>query len=153
MNFYSHIPCGMWLTLLAVSPFLMYFYSHIPCGMWLGYSMFISFRLNFYSHIPCGMWLCLLLPNIGTIGFLLTHPLWDVTAACSCVNPSKSISTHTSLVGCDDTYCNIQISPCISTHTSLVGCDTGRPFLEVFEYISTHTSLVGCDWLAALDEF
>ena len=33
-DFYSHIPCGMWLTAVNLFPLLSYFYSHIPCGMW-----------------------------------------------------------------------------------------------------------------------
>ena len=124
MNFYSHIPCGMWLTLLAVSPFLMYFYSHIPCGMWLLCFRSILCHLHFYSHIPCGMWplrhvQSFAPPSISThtslVGcdgvlplhswaeskFLLTHPLWDVTNNLGAVLAPLAISTHTSLVGCD----------------------------------------------------
>ena len=80
MNFYSHIPCGMWpspelyvvasetfllthpvwdVTLHPVCPYIAarYFYSHIPCGMWRPFpSIAIAPVVNFYSHIPCGMW-------------------------------------------------------------------------------------------------
>ena len=35
-------------------------------------------------------------------GFLLTHPVWDVTINTVYINKSKNqISTHTSRVGCD----------------------------------------------------
>ena len=34
-NFYSHIPCGMWLENAYILYKQWYFYSHIPCGMWL----------------------------------------------------------------------------------------------------------------------
>ena len=102
INFYSHIPCGMWhrterqgcsdkdisthtsrvgcddrLVLLDLCFF--YFYSHIPCGMWRYLSPVVMVRKNFYSHIPCGMW-------------LRAHVLCVLTA----------ISTHTSRVGCDE---------------------------------------------------
>ena len=55
------------------------FYSHIPCGMWLSRKYQAPFRKHFYSHIPCGMW-----PDCDTsawcpFSFLLTHPVWDVT--------------------------------------------------------------------------
>ena len=33
--------------------------------------------------------------------FLLTHPVWDVTAATEKYSNRKPISTHTSRVGCD----------------------------------------------------
>ena len=79
IDFYSHIPCGMWLVLLAPLcsfwGFLLthpvwdvtlcgsgrllckgYFYSHIPCGMWRIKALIEFGNVNFYSHIPCGMW-------------------------------------------------------------------------------------------------
>ena len=34
MNFYSHIPCGMWPVRRTYRSEGKYFYSHIPCGMW-----------------------------------------------------------------------------------------------------------------------
>ena len=56
------------------------FYSHIPCGMWLNYCRFdgISFRISTHtSRVGCD------LPAPGGSGrvnkFLLTHPVWDVT--------------------------------------------------------------------------
>ena len=33
-DFYSHIPCGMWLRQTVLQPRHLHFYSHIPCGMW-----------------------------------------------------------------------------------------------------------------------
>ena len=60
-NFYSHIPCGMWQIWLADCYWLWYFYSHIPCGMWQSWTK---------NHIAATQ-------------FLLTHPVWDVTAIYS----------------------------------------------------------------------
>ena len=102
-HFYSHIPCGMWLSYIwsikitkIISThtsrvgcdynhrvFLSAyenFYSHIPCGMWRtgNGDMFIEMT-NFYSHIPCGMW-----------------RRW-----CQMLRFEVQISTHTSRVGCD----------------------------------------------------
>ena len=55
------------------------------------------------------------------------------------------ISTHTSLVGCDNRFYVFFCLIRISTHTSLVGCDYKfLGYVEVSD-ISTHTSLVGCD--------
>ena len=78
-NFYSHIPCGMWLALPNLHNLLLHFYSHIPCGMWLAVYFVVAPIFNFYSHIPCGMWR--LFPAIYRY--------------------QRKISTHTSRVGCD----------------------------------------------------
>ena len=56
-NFYSHIPCGMWPGNLNTSSSEFNFYSHIPCGMWQNTGWKIKCDKYFYSHIPCGMWL------------------------------------------------------------------------------------------------
>ena len=79
INFYSHIPCGMWpdssRLIAPAEAFLLthpvwdvtrcgklqrireiYFYSHIPCGMWLSVPCSWWRKAHFYSHIPCGMW-------------------------------------------------------------------------------------------------
>ena len=57
-------------------------------------------------------------------GFLLTHPVWDVTINTVYINKSKNqISTHTSRVGCDFVFCSFISATVISTHTSRVGCD------------------------------
>ena len=42
----------------------MNFYSHIPCGMWLPARLQPSLERNFYSHIPCGMWLDKIIQDI-----------------------------------------------------------------------------------------
>ena len=94
MNFYSHIPCGMWRrnpdsTRIIIKLFLLThpvwdvtqisccehkwyanFYSHIPCGMWLQRLRPTSTQTqNFYSHIPCGMWLADTVSNDGDFNF------------------------------------------------------------------------------------
>ncbi len=61
-------------------------------------------------------------------GFLLTHPVWDVTINTVYINKSKNqISTHTSRVGCDPGKCYNGRIFNISTHTSRVGCDSTAP--------------------------
>ena len=77
--------------------------------------------------------------------FLLTHPVWDVTQWMDALRAGRAISTHTSRVGCDQTYLRCLCLMLISTHTSRVGCDT-EPYSTVQAVaISTHTSRVGCD--------
>ena len=59
------------------------FYSHIPCGMWPEQDKKASYNAkDFYSHIPCGMWRRLENGIAVNIVFLLTHPVWDVTLCC-----------------------------------------------------------------------
>ena len=103
MNFYSHIPCGMWLLFPSKPTLTAYFYSHIPCGMWpCARRSRIGCIGNFYSHIPCGMW----------------------PSKCTFICASIIISTHTSRVGCDRMATARRTKKCvISTHTSRVGCD------------------------------
>ena len=124
LNFYSHIPCGMWLKIQPHCTRSIHFYSHIPCGMWLGIVLTIyRYPHYFYSHIPCGMWhrhlkfsstyyqfllthpvwdVTWLFPNnVHQIWFLLTHPVWDVTLLRTQNTLILIISTHTSRVGCD----------------------------------------------------
>ena len=102
-HFYSHIPCGMWLSYIwsikitkIISThtsrvgcdrytdwseiLVINFYSHIPCGMWRNRSFLFHYLLYFYSHIPCGMWRTCGFTLSEYIRFLLTHPVWDVTA-------------------------------------------------------------------------
>ena len=83
VDFYSHIPCGMWpqsaLWMYAINNF----YSHIPCGMWRRRAFPPkTYRIHFYSHIPCGMWRSSVAPVGTEKKFLLTHPVWDVTYPC-----------------------------------------------------------------------
>ena len=132
--------------MFTFSILLFHFYSHIPCGMWLSYIWSIkitkiisthtsrvgcdaeplpqSDRLyNFYSHIPCGMWRLWEEPVESNTRFLLTHPVWDVTLCRMSLACIYNISTHTSRVGCDYTPDIICCIDGISTHTSRVGCD------------------------------
>ena len=55
--------------------------------------------------------------------FLLTHPVWDVTITHRTDLENLTISTHTSRVGCDGEGEAIPFTQFISTHTSRVGCD------------------------------
>ena len=145
-NFYSHIPCGMWLvyrktgTLQLISTHT----SRVGCDIITASRSAQTY--NFYSHIPCGMWqipsrkyqasLLFLLthpvwdvtydpghPNLFR-AFLLTHPVWDVTSFSKTSYVRISISTHTSRVGCDGTVRRQFFTKKISTHTSRVGCDS-----------------------------
>ena len=145
------------------------FYSHIPCGMWLFVQPTYKEIKNFYSHIPCGMWQGSFVLDPSARSFLLTHPVWDVTLWQVCCLAIGKISTHTSRVGCDllQELKNLQ-KVIISTHTSRVGCDqeqhlpsialskfllthpvwdvTEEQYNELMDVnISTHTSRVGCD--------
>ena len=84
LNFYSHIPCGMWLTVG-------------PCGC--------CGRPYFYSHIPCGMWHTPSIPELNKKIEISTH-----TSRVGCDHHRlqcfryAQISTHTSRVGCDDLH-------------------------------------------------
>ena len=103
LNFYSHIPCGMWpeqksvrmdgdsisthtsrvgcdeIPWVAVTR-ILHFYSHIPCGMWPALPpVRQTVIFYFYSHIPCGMWRFRAVAGYYEVQFLLTHPVWDVT--------------------------------------------------------------------------
>ena len=117
--------------------------------MWHGlFYLHFCIVVNFYSHIPCGMW----------------------RKAALELYYDKTISTHTSRVGCDTVeQWHQYITGGISTHTSRVGCDyfsnhpSDRFFLYFYSHIpcgmwlvrpnfkpiiipiSTHTSRVGCD--------
>ena len=77
------------------------FYSHIPCGMWLNFSSFKLAMIRFLLTHP--LWDVTVINVKGTLkySFLLTHPLWDVTQTRKTVAFCIPISTHTSLVGCD----------------------------------------------------
>ena len=161
------------LYIISINP--INFYSHIPCGMWLLGSLFyandylfllthpvwdvtdISHRnrphtRNFYSHIPCGMW-----------------PPWSDT-----VSVSLSISTHTSRVGCDQEWLTKEgllkhfysHIPCGMWQCLHKSSRSNKAFLLThpvwdvtsllahnlfLRYISTHTSRVGCDEFSMVD--
>ena len=156
--------------MFTFSILLFHFYSHIPCGMWLSYIWSIKITKIISTHtsrVGCdyNLWRNLYIINI----FLLTHPVWDVTTIIVFSFLHTKISTHTSRVGCDELVTAICLSKWrISTHTSRVGCDVGdarcsvlrcrfllthpvwdvtQNVCHVFFYtsISTHTSRVGCD--------
>ena len=156
--------------MFTFSILLFHFYSHIPCGMWLSYIWSIKITKIISTHtsrVGCdyNLWRNLYIINI----FLLTHPVWDVTTIIVFSFLHTKISTHTSRVGCDvgDARCSVlrcrfllthpvwdvtrdwsslELQHSISTHTSRVGCD-GYCFYRRNELgISTHTSRVGCDF-------
>ena len=146
-HFYSHIPCGMWLSYIwsikitkIISThtsrvgcdrytdwseiLVINFYSHIPCGMWQNGEEGWQASLDFYSHIPCGMWLTLTPRTfMSSCKFLLTHPVWDVTRSLRHYLNTQDFYSH---IPCGMWLfrCNTILRKCrISTHTSRVGCD------------------------------
>ena len=83
--------------------------------------------------------------------FLLTHPVWDVTAVTIQYSYLAKISTHTSRVGCDTIpiYHIYQSNQFLLTHP--VWDVTSRlPLLRQRLLISTHTSRVGCDIISKI---
>ena len=100
-DFYSHIPCGMWQEVESIEWVCENFYSHIPCGMRRIIQITHRVPGHFYSHIPCGMWQHGDEYQYNSAGFLLTHPVWDVTLWPLEALQTSAISTHTSRVGCD----------------------------------------------------
>ena len=144
------------------------FYSHIPCGMWLKSfaSIFWGFSISTHtSRVGCDI-VC---ADNNTSIAISTH-----TSRVGCDEgyigkySLMRISTHTSRVGCDKSeeagnirYQNFYSHiPCgmwrtqqhhqhviypISTHTSRVGCDCKSREEASAWIISTHTSRVGCD--------
>ena len=155
LNFYSHIPCGMWLVIrrcYSDSHFISTHTSRVGCDCGRKQSKKIPklisthtsrvgcdkctiyyfwYLFNFYSHIPCGMWQKQGEQVQVGLKFLLTHPVWDVTVTAFETGERVTvISTHTSRVGCDALkgYRGLILS-IISTHTSRVGCDDFKPML------------------------
>ena len=86
-----------WLS----SSYTSNFYSHIPCGMWLKSSKLVTRAEDFYSHIPCGMW------PAGKALFGWWMKISTHTSRVGCDRAARNwwssqiISTHTSRVGCD----------------------------------------------------
>ena len=108
---------------MASGDVIVNFYSHIPCGMWPDWISVREQEQEFLLTHP--LWD---VTPVGSVyetmdSFLLTHPLWDVTCYTNRSRPNTNISTHTSLVGCDQNYWINLDKYAISTHTSLVGCD------------------------------
>ena len=129
-----------------MSVLIYHFYSHIPCGMWQNLCFVSLILLYFYSHIPCGMWRCSTIRTMARYIFLLTHPLWDVTLLLYNYLMHTTISTHTSLVGCD--MFSLLLFWFHLNFYSHIPCGMWQQmqvFLLFSQIISTHTSLVGCD--------
>ena len=84
----SRVGCDF--IVCIVVPNVLNFYSHIPCGMWQSKIRSFGGAINFYSHIPCGMWRRPVSSYDEAKAFLLTHPVWDVTITHSCI-----ITTYT----------------------------------------------------------
>ncbi len=103
INFYSHIPCGMWRCRYRIKwrgfQFLL---THPVWDVTISNLFYLSVRYisthtsrvgcdgfatistatesdHFYSHIPCGMWQTIHYGVMVVFRFLLTHPVWDVT--------------------------------------------------------------------------
>ena len=169
-NFYSHIPCGMWLRSYRAALEAQKISTHTSrVGCDEGSFCTTAYARDFYSHIPCGMWHSGDQRGGAVYKFLLTHPVWDVTTARenSC-DTRKDFYSH---IPCGmwpppDSSCNFLSNfyshiPCgmwrwrysrlthfetISTHTSRVGCDEKLLYdSSWYILISTHTSRVGCD--------
>ena len=98
----SRVGCDV--LLLRLLALRKNFYSHIPCGMWLWCPWFYRNTIPFLLTHP--VWDVTEGIRRWSDGerFLLTHPVWDVTALLIVLLSQKNISTHTSRVGCD-THC------------------------------------------------
>ena len=102
LDFYSHIPCGMWLiqlyTIVTIMSFLLthpvwdvtytphtlvlpllFLLTHPVWDVTMTNASIASHLIYFYSHIPCGMWQFFGVNLLIELLFLLTHPVWDVT--------------------------------------------------------------------------
>ena len=103
--------------------------------------------MHFYSHIPCGMWRNFGRGEWGFDGFLLTHPVWDVTfPPLFCLSRCWFLLTHP-VWDVTQTLLYRTNWQSISTHTSRVGCDMLMATRWRRGIISTHTSRVGCDFI------
>ena len=93
----------MWLLTRWLRLVTVYFYSHIPCGMWQEPSWESLDLLEISTHTSrVGCDTVNGADNPEEWGFLLTHPVWDVTPNRTRKRPTmRKISTHTSRVGCD----------------------------------------------------
>ena len=84
-HFYSHIPCGMWLSYIwsiKITKIISTHTSRVGCDRYTDWSEILV--INFYSHIPCGMWPQWQYSTAIWQKFLLTHPVWDVTSCILC---------------------------------------------------------------------
>ena len=101
-NFYSHIPCGMWLRTLIMFVYCCKFLLTHP--VWdvtqVNIDCFTGWCISTHtSRVGCDS----IVFSISRFPpkFLLTHPVWDVTLLLVLLNRQTWISTHTSRVGCD----------------------------------------------------
>ena len=170
IDFYSHIPCGMWHckeVKAYAKETISTHTSRVGCDSWkcirkwihdisthtsrVGCDLFFEvsdfFYLKFYSHIPCGMWHHKLWQRWLYRSFLLTHPVWDVTWRRYCENSycNRFLLTHpvwdvTDLRG----FGCSSIKEFLLTHPVWDVTLSMQSSLLVHR-ISTHTSRVGCD--------
>ena len=124
LHFYSHIPCGMWLSSTVHCSFMLSFLlthpvwdvtytnskrlltrcisthtSRVGCDKAPDSITFIQY--HFYSHIPCGMWQDRR-GNKRAWNYFYSHipcGMWPTLARA--LVAMINISTHTSRVGCD----------------------------------------------------
>ena len=123
-NFYSHIPCGMWLlTPPIVSVTVTFLLTHPVWDVTITQLDILHVRQFLLTHPVWDVTEVVSVSIRERRWFLLTHPVWDVTITSLLQVRELRISTHTSRVGCD-LYCGCGGSGgTISTHTSRVGCD------------------------------
>ena len=112
----------MWLLTRWLRLVTVYFYSHIPCGMWQEPSWESLDLLEISTHTSrVGCDTVNGADNPEEWGFLLTHPVWDVTPNRTRKRPTmRKISTHTSRVGCDTTI--FSISSAMANFYSHIPC-------------------------------
>ena len=166
----------MWLIFTPSFGPLLNFYSHIPCGMWptteLCFSTFFSFLLT-HPVWDVTRIVCTGSPVIPS--FLLTHPVWDVTTVLYRSNVTIMhfyshipcgmwrkchrrhwslffISTHTSRVGCDIIRLCFALLHCRFLLTHPVWDVTHNRIIQIrnwFPFLLTHpvwdvTNIDGC---------
>ena len=146
INFYSHIPCGMWhgefqkLDIDVISTHT----SRVGCDkltLICSQTMLISTHT---SRVGCDARLIAVFPHLSA--FLLTHPVWDVTH--NKILNLKRVHNFYSHIPCGMwriVYLNqMWIQLFLLTHP--VWDVTHLLYLDTFVVgISTHTSRVGCD--------
>ena len=129
MNFYSHIPCGMWhhsFLILCCSFVISTHTSRVGCDTWNKSSQPQQHISTHTSRVGCDYMLLFVLLLVHL--FLLTHPVWDVTQIfinISCIN-RKFLLTHP-VWDVTSPALRFTLGSSISTHTSRVGCDFASP--------------------------
>ena len=128
-HFYSHIPCGMWLSYIwsiKITKIISTHTSRVGCDQETYLSRTYLCKISthtsrvgcdtkslspmyccshFYSHIPCGMWRDVTCCHKDIGSRIYTHPVWDVTGCDvvgSCID-TVSCRTHPvwDVTGCD----------------------------------------------------